>query len=295
MHFTYDSNIDKENLCQGDILAKTEDLVRVISEVHPHYARPEYTHYQIISQTCDLVRRGSSKKCATRYITLAAVRSLSTVIQRAIEEAAGKGIIQIGDTQFCSDRHKDKVKSVVTSLLNNNDNSHFYLEKCVENGIDQHSCTFLRLSIAIKSELHYDTCLNAKLLQLDQVFQSKLGWKIGNLYSRVGTPDYVPAVLNQQEFNELVNNLVDSEVGWIESNIFQLFKQARVDSPDLNNPTEYIQLATQLLKDKTEKLADTLVDRLSKKVGLTHEQKSDLKQAFLSDTKILGMLQRELK
>jgi hypothetical protein len=49
-------------------------------------------------------------------------------------------------------------------------------------------CVFLALSIALRVE-HYDTCLAAKIAQLKDVFQAKIGWLTSDMYGRVGTPD----------------------------------------------------------------------------------------------------------
>ena len=49
-------------------------------------------------------------------------------------------------------------------------------------------CVFLALSIAMKAD-HYDTLLSSKVAQLDEIFAAKLGWLVGNQYSRIATPD----------------------------------------------------------------------------------------------------------
>ncbi len=56
-------------------------------------------------------------------------------------------------------------------------------------GISGYNCAFLALSVALKIE-HYDLCLAAKIAQLTGEFQAKLGWLVGNLYSRVGTKEW---------------------------------------------------------------------------------------------------------
>jgi len=76
-------------------------------------------------------------------------------------------------------------------LLNNNEPGYFYLDaEGAELGVD--CVALLNLSIAIKSDLHLRTCTAAKMLQLTDTFQAKLGWLVGQLYSRVGTQDMDP-------------------------------------------------------------------------------------------------------
>ena len=35
IHFTYKEYMEKDSLCQGDILEKTDDLIAILKEVHP--------------------------------------------------------------------------------------------------------------------------------------------------------------------------------------------------------------------------------------------------------------------
>ena len=48
---------------------------------------------------------------------------------------------------------------------------------------------FLQLSVALKVE-HYDLCLDAKIAELKEPFQAKLGYRVGHMYSRVGTAEW---------------------------------------------------------------------------------------------------------
>ena len=86
LHFTYKESSDTENpsLKQGDILQKTPALLALLQKVHPYYTDSKYRFFQVITQSCDLVRRNGT--CKSRYITLAAVRTLDDIIDRFIEE-----------------------------------------------------------------------------------------------------------------------------------------------------------------------------------------------------------------
>ena len=64
---------------------------------------------------------------------------------------------------------------------------------------------YLKVSIALKSQEHYDKCLAAKKLELSDEFKAKLGWLVGNMYSRVGTADW-EGIMNTQEKEEMLNN-----------------------------------------------------------------------------------------
>ncbi len=79
LHFTYkECDTYSPSLKQGDILHKTPELLELLEKVHPHYINSEYKYFQVITQSCDLVRKNDS--CKSRYITLAAVMRGTTLI-----------------------------------------------------------------------------------------------------------------------------------------------------------------------------------------------------------------------
>lgn len=57
IHFTYKEHMEKDSLCQGDILEKTDDLIAILKEVHPYFLNEAYKYFMVLSQSCDLVRR----------------------------------------------------------------------------------------------------------------------------------------------------------------------------------------------------------------------------------------------
>lgn len=265
-HFTYSSKqLDSTTLQQGDILAKTEELVALIEKVHPHYANDDYTHFQVLTQSCDLVRRG--KKCAARYITIAAVRSLKTVIRRTIEtEVAENKRIKLDKLEWCNDKHKSRVSHIVGALFNNNDKNHFFLKEFPDRGLLEDSCTFLHLSIAIKAYEHYDLCLNAKIIELDSNFQSKLGWLVGNLYSRVGTEDFAQACFESQEdFQSYIEKILNNHIAWVQSDQFPEFRSAY--------DADIEQTGKQLMDEAESKLQAKRQARLNSFVALIEQAK----------------------
>jgi hypothetical protein len=83
-------------------------------------------------------------------------------------------------------------------LLNNNESAYFFLRKSPERDVAEDCCAFLALSIAIKSDLHYGTCLEARRIALADAFQAKLGWLVGQMYSRIGTEDWDEADVQRE-------------------------------------------------------------------------------------------------
>lgn len=184
-----------------------------------------------MTQSCDLVRRGGGK-CKTRYITIAAIRALDLVVGRTIEDIAEK--INFQNKIFCSDLHRRKLQDTINKLLNNNDPHHFFLQAEPDYGLAIPCCTQLHLSISIRAYEHFDVCLKSKILELSENFRAKLGWLVGNLYSRVGTEDYVPgAIPNSSAYDEYVNELLNRYIAWVPSANFSQFRKCAAKAAEL--------------------------------------------------------------
>lgn len=270
MHFTY-SEPDTSSLKQGDILRKTPELQALIECVHPHYANPDYLYFQVLTQTCDLVRRNG--ECKSRYITLAAVRSLELIVRRAIEEFSEQ--TTFNDKVFCSERHKKSLEDVFNKLLNNNDTHHFYLEASPDHGIPIACCAQLHLSISIRAYEHYDICLGAKILELGDAFRAKLGWLVGNLYSRVGTVDYVPGAMpDQTTYENHVRELMNGYVAWVQESDFVVFKKHAKQAGDLDEVQQRIEMEKERKRDSR---LSSLVAAIGKPLNLDDDQKKLVK------------------
>lgn len=270
MHFTY-KDPDYKRLKQGDILTKTPELLELIKEVHPHYSRDDYLFFQVLTQTCDLVLRDGA--CKSRYITLAAVRSMDLVVQRVIETFADK--TTFAEKLCCSERHKKTLEDLFNKLLNNNDSHHFFLQASPDHGMSVPCCTQLHLSISIRAYEHYDVCVKAKILELREDFRAKLGWLVGNLYSRIGTEDYVPgAIPNQESYASYVSDLMNGYVVWVPESDFSSFKKQ-------SNRVEDFSALEALIEKERERAKESrlnmLVASIAKPLGIEGEQKQMVK------------------
>jgi hypothetical protein len=224
-HFTYKASI-ASSLEQGDLLARTPELEAALQSVHRHYVKPDYQHFLVLSQTCDLVQRDGRQTCKAPYVSLAAVRPLHVVLQR--ELASNQQDTFERRLGACSDSKRQKLVDFMRKLLNNNHGEYFYLEAEPGLGFSDACCAFLRLSVALRAADHYQTLLAARRLALAEVFQAKLGWLVGNLYSRVGTPDWVPDSLTKDAFEDKVSRIVGEVAEWVsESKLKEARKAAR--------------------------------------------------------------------
>jgi hypothetical protein len=185
-HFIYSEDFDEDRLFQGDILRRDEELISLLRSYHSHYAeRENYRYFIVLTQSCDLARRDSAQP-SSPYITIAAVRPLEEAIRR---EAKKDQIWWQEPKTVISTKTREKLDLFTSSLLDNNIPNYFYLHEDISLGISGRNCAFLALSVAIKNE-HYDLCLKAKTAQLNEEFGLKLGWLVGNMYSRVGTKEW---------------------------------------------------------------------------------------------------------
>ena len=280
MHWTYKlkSEFDLE---QGDILQPTEYLTKnVLDEYHPYYSKhPDNKLYIVLTQSCDLVRR--SGECKSDYITLAPVRPLSVIIKREFSQH----LLNNSDPNaqpYGSNRVRGSFEDFLRKLFNNNDPHYFFIRKQEDMHIAQDMCAITSLSISIKSE-HYSECLKARILQLEDVFQAKLGWLVGQKYSRVGTPDW-----DESQLNKEVEQVLSGEAVWIDDDqISKVNKAVREKSANQEVVgTEQLQQILSGFTPKKQQAIDAIFNVLISQKLLPQERdplKHVLRKKLLSD------------
>jgi hypothetical protein len=225
----------------------------------------------VLTQSCDLVRH-DGLPCKSRYVTLAAVRSLDTVLSRELARHQRSSIETTGG--LCCINKRRWVEDFLVKLINNNNSEYFYLAEDIDCGLSEPSVAFLKLSVPLKSE-HYDKCLAARVAQLTEVFQAKLGWLVGNMYSRVGTPDWVPTRATEDEFSELIETLLRDMCIWVDESVLSRIRKEqkdrrRAEGPDYVMPqNEIIRLVAEYAREqetKTERNIGILVERIQQAI-----------------------------
>jgi hypothetical protein len=228
MHFTYDT-VDGQSLQQGDLLERTPELNDLLAEVHPHYAQEDrYPYFVVLTQSCDLVIR-DNEQCKARYISIAAVRPLAVAIQRVEERVLSSQAQKV--LRYASSDRKGKILEALESLFNNNSKDYFYFHKEPSCRLYDSHCAFLNLSIALKASIHYTTLLDARVLSLKSTFQHKLGYLVGNLYSRVGTADWKRDDEWKSMLEDVMKNVVN--VTWLKPEMSSVVDK---ELSKLNNP-----------------------------------------------------------
>jgi hypothetical protein len=177
--------INLSSLTQGDIIEKSEPVVERVAQAHQYYAQAtDYTHFVVLTQSCDLVRRKGAFKAP--YITIAAAKPFSKTLDSYFRQNS-KPLKGTGISYF-SQTLSGKARQLIERHINNTEPEFFFLPKEGHPNLSEDLVVFLRLTIALRQE-HYEVLANAKVAELADVFQAKLGWLTGNIYSRVATPD----------------------------------------------------------------------------------------------------------
>lgn len=217
----FDPNSD---LQQGDILVRSSAIQGMLREPHSYYADAiDYSHFIVLTQSCDLVRYGTGIK--SHYITIAALRPFSKFVEKitAKSDCSRPG----APVRILRSSSKLLIKQKIEQLLHYDLPGYFYVPPGVVPSIDIPLVAFLQLAISVRPE-HYETIRSARMAVLQSVFSAKLGWLIGTPYSRVATPDIDAenergATTNLIE--ELFNEYVDQDVFWFSDKRLSQFDQ----------------------------------------------------------------------
>lgn len=238
-HYVY-ADPNKKELQQGDVLQRCDSLNAILHEYFRYYEEhPDYRYFQVLTQTCDLVRRADAP-CAAHYISIAAVRPIKDVL---LLEAARLQEKDLLGTRVISHDDRRDLALFLESLMDNNKPGFFYLHTDADLGISEPCCAFLQLAISVRVE-HYDKCLEAKIAQLREPFQAKLGWLIGHMYSRVGTDEW-----NEKKPDELVgtvaasilgDNFVNYDKEQIKAALAELHADGTIDTKSLEEKHQYV-------------------------------------------------------
>ena len=298
VHFTYESKKPGGDIKQGDLLKITDQIRGILNRYHRHYANnPDYAFLMVITQSCDLAVSG--RRCASRYISLAAVRPLETLIEQEIDRQSTSSIE--ANLKTFPEYKKHWMEDFVAKLLNNNLPGYFYLEPEVTIGIDRPYVAYLALSIAIKSS-HYRTCKKARFVRLTEIFGAKLGWLVGNMYSRVATPDWLTEKFElKKDFENKVSGIVENSALWVPEVVFERLNVAQVNRREETGDESY-----RLTKEEIKKIIDDyrnekrtkqanvtrfVVEEAEKAIeGVKKEQLKELESKLLNNQKLKALI-----
>jgi len=278
-HFTYVSP-ETPDIKQGDIVSKDEGITGLLANVHPHYLHEDYTHFIVLTQSCDMVRRDGNK-CNCRYITLAAVRPFSLLLKRQIDSYRNEFTRK---AEVCSTKSRQELVRFLSRLFNNNESEYFYLHEDANFGFNERSCAFLRLSISIRAYEHYELCLAARILSLNETFRAKLGWQVGNMYSRVGTDDWVPKHFTKPVFQKQIDDALDECCPFYDEAIIKAVEMAVNRGDSIFSRDELrSQLANTKPQNKRDKVLDSVIKVLRNSNVISDDKQAEKLRLLLNN------------
>lgn len=288
VHFTYKSNPDMDSLCQGDVLRITDDLKEILGTVHPYFQNEQYKYFMVLTQSCDLVRR-KGQPCKTPYITLAAVRSFSDFFENYL--ISKKYAERVNDFLLMDSKQRKSAFDFLERVYNNTEPDYFFLYKEDMFDFPESMIVSLKVSIALKSQLHYEVCLNAKLLELSDEFKAKLGWLVGNIYSRVGTTDW-ESIMTADERKRMLEDELCSHCAIGSKDQLRVLKKELMDNADsLHSKKDVVDFILSCpIETQYEKMIKILEDIINKSPNeISRENKDRIIKMIKSRTALKAL------
>lgn len=264
-------------LRQGDILERNDGLKNAIGIAHQYYANETgYDYFVVLTPTCDLVLREG--KCKSRYISLAAVRPLSVLVERELEKY--KRSIKVPG-MFCNLDRKDRAAQFIERLLHNTEEGYLFLPgEFFSDGIDR--CAFLRLSVALRAQEHYEACISSKFKQLAVDFSAKVGQLTANLYGQVATQalDEQADIDPKQIKDDYKSRLLDNDtIYWLSTEQERAFK-AKSNAAKAKNGGEIDADAVKEIFKSIPSDRELMVDRIIQIAGDSGLNDPDMMSIF---------------
>jgi hypothetical protein len=259
-HWTYEDVAQSdEDLKQGDILFPTDELREVLGQVHPHFCDPKYLGFMVVTQCCDLVRRGETNRCSTDHISLSVIRDFDTLIETFLD-----GVCDRVSAGVYLHQSKALAHNLIIRILNQNEQALglFYLHHDLDTtGISENAVALLRVTVSLRAGEHYETLVKARRCSLRPAFRNKVGWIAGNLYSRVGTPDWSEQENGNSQLKKLVGTLLDCEqYKWVQESEVLAATQNEVNFENLTRE----EILHALKENKPEPLKNRIANEANK-------------------------------
>lgn len=245
---------------QGDLIPRSAPVIdQVLRRYHSyHVDKAANEMFAVLTQSCDLVKHDGKPK--TRYIALAPLRPLRLILNREfrdflVETPGGLYVLGSVETQG---RYDD----FLAKLINNNDSRYFFVPQRPDLQIAEDMCVMLPLSMSIRVD-HYDACLAGRVAQITDLFQAKLGWLLGQQFSRVGTPDWTPEGLSDK-----VRSVSERALSWLPDHQFTQLKIAvrkfEEDNPGIELDEDRFEEMRKGLQNKRDLVITSVIDVLVK-------------------------------
>lgn len=254
---------ESEDLQQGDIIANNETVRKLINRTYLQNFDSEIVAFLIITQSCDLARH-DGKPCKASYVNLVPIWPFENVFLSLLEKECGN--FKIKDRLYSANKGKTKANELIERICSQNAWALgvFFLHSNIDVKIPVNSLALLQVSFAIPSNYSYDLFTKFRNGRLDAAFQGRLGWLVGNLYSRIGTPNFP-----EDRYKEIRKSLMSSDEDndriprWIGKRKLQDMRDTTgLDAKDLEMQRINDFLADYDPKEPKNKAVDLVLDTL---------------------------------
>ena len=205
--YIYEDHFSESSLLQGDILKVDGQFQKYFDDFYPAIQPSDgkIQYVMVLTQSCDLVK-AEKRKPKLSHINVCLVRKLDSVVKRLISDEIKPTVV--GNKKLLARDALDQLKDKLSKLLNNTDQkTHFFLPK--QDPFKEDMVAVLPLSFSFRSD-HYDLLLENRVLGIKPEFQAKVGHIIGQLYSRIGTPDLHDFGWNDKQTRQYINLLLEN-------------------------------------------------------------------------------------
>lgn len=188
----------KNELKQGTIFSikkisfdfKARDKKLKFRQIYPEVNIDSVDYGIILSQSCDLVRRGEKSLPKTPYITIALLEPIEKFIEqkflKTIEKLVQEYSLQYENYRIINKEELvNKISEKYSKLFDNRETFYFFIP--IE--LDQMFYVNLVKTLPFKA-MHYETFAKNAKYELNTAFANKLGDMLSYIYGRVGVENY---------------------------------------------------------------------------------------------------------
>ncbi|MGO9117531.1 MAG: hypothetical protein ACLQPD_07960 [Desulfomonilaceae bacterium] len=245
----------------------------------------------ILTSSCDLVLRPQENDLyEARFLTLVPVYPLDLVLEQHLDMEQSS--IEKKAKQS-SKKLKGDLITFLRKLINNNLPEYFFLPQSTTKDINfpVNSCAVLRQAFSIRLDYKYFEFQSARVASLTDVFVAKLGFLIGELYSRVATEDVIPVYM--PDFKNKLNAWVNGLSNWEDSDMVSRAITAARDQNVLNGLLKATreEVRSFIQQYSKEQMFDRAVKEIIKilekqNLPICDEQKQKFRGDLLKDNKL---------
>lgn len=277
-HWTYEPGPFDGDLLQGDIIEPTDRVRAVVDHLRDW---PPPVAYLVLTQSCDMVRR--SRRCRASHLSLAPVQAFFAARCELLDAVCD----QVAPAVYTQES-KVRARQLLERLLNQNEQALgvFYLHAEEQAGLAESSVAWLRMQSAVGDE-HYEVLLAARCGRLNSEFRGKLGWLVGNLYSRIGTQDW-----DSKELEGQVRQLLGQDLAWVPKASVGSAKAQGVAVECLSYDDAVSKLEPYAPPSATERAADAAVEVVLRVLQIPADDRAKLRNQMINDQSFAAATRR---